>query len=448
PSHRDYAGRNQVLNPDGSNLGEETCFSEDTMRYSEWIESEVMVDFERAFQGVPAWRPRENGGDFKFHTASSCERSIYPLQPETSQICDDNDWDCRMTDEAIENEKEKWRRWEKEHSHPTAEEDLLILPNRVFGFIFRTRKWGCLELGFGSDGEAKLKERKPRPEPWNELQLPDGHKRVVQSLVESHFAKRDSGKSLQFDLVRAKGKGVIFLLHGVPGVGKTSTAGMLKHPCVAEANHRPLLPITCGMEVETRLEKDFRLAQVWNCVLLLDEADIFLAQRNENDVKRNALVSVFVRVLEYYEGVLFLTTNRVGVFDEAFKSRIHMALYYPPLEWKYTKRIWDTHLMKLQASGIVEVDDQDILEYAETSFEKQAAKGSPVGPVWNGRQIRNAFQSAVALAGFKHQGGKIRLEREHFERVSRVSNEFNHYVWSIKCQSDAEKAEKWGYRFD
>ncbi|KAK3690240.1 hypothetical protein B0T22DRAFT_481419 [Podospora appendiculata] len=148
-----------------------------------------------------------------------------------------------------------------------------------------------------------------------------------------------------------------------------------------------------------------------------------------------------LRVLEYYEGVLFLTTNRVGVFDEAFYSQIHMALYYPPWEWKYTKRIWGTHLKKLQASGLIEVDDQDILEYAETNFEKQAAKCSPVGPVWNGRQIRNAFQSAVALAGFKHQGGKIRLEREHFERVSKVSNEFNHYVWSIKCQSDAEKAE-------
>jgi hypothetical protein len=219
--------------------------------------------------------------------------------------------------------------------------------------------------------------------------------------------------------------------------------------------------------VEKKLEEAFQFAQLWGCVLLLDEADIFLAQRSENDVQRNALVSgmpcmisypteyvvangtlVFLRVLEYYEGILFLTTNRVGVFDEAFKSRIHMALYYPPLEWKYTKKIWQTHLQKLTKSVLVAVDETDILEYAEELFERQNKPRSPIGPVWNGRQIRNAFQSAVALAGYKQQGGKIRLERSHFDDVSKVSNEFNHYVWSIKSQSDADKAEKWGYRFD
>jgi SpoVK/Ycf46/Vps4 family AAA+-type ATPase len=44
-------------------------------------------------------------------------------------------------------------------------------------------------------------------------------------------------------------------------------------------------------EVEKKLEEAFQFAQLWGCVLLLDEADIFLAQRTEHDVKRNALVS-------------------------------------------------------------------------------------------------------------------------------------------------------------
>ena len=125
-----------------------------------------------------------------------------------------------------------------------------------------------------------------------------------------------------------------------------------------------------------------------------------------------------------------------------------MALYYPPLEWKYTEKIWRTHLRKLMSSKLVKVDEDDILAYAETSFERQRIKGSPIGPVWNGRQIRNAFQSAVALAGYKAEGREIRLEREHFERVAKVSNEFNHYIWSIKSQTDADKASQWGYRFD
>lgn len=203
--------------------------------------------------------------------------------------------------------------------------------------------------------------------------------------------------------------------------------------------------------------------------MLLDEADIFLAQRTENDIARNALVSgkpilldrhewntsltsipVFLRVLEYYEGILFLTTNRVGVFDEAFKSRIHLPLYYPPLEWKNSEKIWRIHLKKLVESDLIIVDESDILEYAEHFFDRQNAKGSRVGPVWNGRQIRNAFQSAVALAGHGREetGNKIRVGREHFESVAKVSDHFNAYIYGIKTQTDSDKALRWGYRFD
>lgn len=44
-------------------------------------------------------------------------------------------------------------------------------------------------------------------------------------------------------------------------------------------------------EVETNLQNSFQLAQVWDCVLLLDEADVFLAERSQDNIERNALVS-------------------------------------------------------------------------------------------------------------------------------------------------------------
>ncbi|KAJ5701520.1 P-loop containing nucleoside triphosphate hydrolase protein [Penicillium malachiteum] len=67
-----------------------------------------------------------------------------------------------------------------------------------------------------------------------------------------------------------------------------------------------------------------------------------------SDLKRNALVSVFLRVLDYYSGILFLTTNRVGIIDEAFKSRIHISLYYPHLDEHQSKRIWEINLQRLK----------------------------------------------------------------------------------------------------
>jgi hypothetical protein len=63
-----------------------------------------------------------------------------------------------------------------------------------------------------------------------------------------------------------------------------------------------LLPIgdlgTTAKDVESALETNFALANRWGCVLLLDEADVFLAQRTKEDFKRNGLVAgVFQPIL-------------------------------------------------------------------------------------------------------------------------------------------------------
>ncbi|KAI1254482.1 hypothetical protein MGN70_003886 [Eutypa lata] len=95
----------------------------------------------------------------------------------------------------------------------------------------------------------------------------------------------------------------------------------------------PLYSVTCSdigtslEAVEKYLGSVLHLGKKWNCVLLLDEADVFLEERTLSDLDRNSLVSVFLRTLEYYDGVLILTSNRVGTFDEAFQSRIQLALH-------------------------------------------------------------------------------------------------------------------------
>ena len=163
---------------------------------------------------------------------------------------------------------------------------------------------------------------------FEDLVIPDEYKKIVKALVKSHalgsrLGVNDAMNKQQVDLIRGKGKGLIILLHGVPGVGKTSTA-----ESVASYTRRPLFPITCGdigqtaPDVERNLESIFLLARKWGCVLLLDEADVFLAKRapGGDAVDRNALVSVFLRTLEYYSGILFLTTNRIGSFDEVRTS--------------------------------------------------------------------------------------------------------------------------------
>ena len=95
------------------------------------------------------------------------------------------------------------------------------------------------------------------------------------------------------DLIRGKGKGLIILLHGVPGVGKNSTAER-----VVAQTRRTLFSIPCGdtrttaSEVEKCLHDYFDMAHKWGCVLLLDETDVFLAKREKGgDLERNDIVS-------------------------------------------------------------------------------------------------------------------------------------------------------------
>ena len=130
------------------------------------------------------------------------------------------------------------------------------------------------------------------------------------------------------------------MLHGEPGVGKTSTA-----ECVAEHTGRPLFQVTCGYiselgeAIEKTLENHFLLAHKCGYILLLDGANVFLMRGHNRDLKRNIVVSVFLRVSGFYFGILFLRTNRVGVFDQAFLSRIHMSFFYPKLDQKSTVKI-------------------------------------------------------------------------------------------------------------
>jgi|SRR5579862_2095316 len=95
-------------------------------------------------------------------------------------------------------------------------------------------------------------------------------------------------------------------------------------------------------------------------MLLLDESDVFLEQRSHENVNRNALVSVFLRQLEYFQGAMFLTTNRVKTFDEAFHSRIHFALRYEKLGIPARTKVW-TEFLRRSGTECVRLENLESL---------------------------------------------------------------------------------------
>lgn len=82
-------------------------------------------------------------------------------------------------------------------------------------------------------------------------------------------------------------------------------------------------------KMEKNLTEVLELTQTWGCVLLLDEADVFLTRRDDTNLTRNAVVSIFLRQLEYYQGILILTTNRVESIDPAFQSNDPYPMLVP-----------------------------------------------------------------------------------------------------------------------
>ncbi|KAI1871770.1 hypothetical protein JX265_005756 [Neoarthrinium moseri] len=333
-----------------------------------------------------------------------------------------------------------------------AEDDLILLPDQVHGYILRNRQWITMKVADLSEVEYQ--------DNFNELMLPERHKTSILALVKTHEnARGERGVSVGagLDMVKGKGTGLILLLHGEPGVGKTSTA-----ECVADNTKRPLYPITCGdigetaMDVERNLLHNFSLAHKWGCVLLLDEADVFLAKRSKTDLRRNAVTSVFLRSLEYYAGILFLTTNRVGSIDPAFKSRIHMSLFYPRLKKEDTVKLYEVFIRRAKAEqerlGAVtfKINKKEITKFAKQHFREMEREGLGT---WNGRQIRNAFQAAIALVEHESQqtgpgAPKPTLGAAQFQSVAESSKEFDRYLITTLGAADSDIAMREEWRAD
>ncbi|KAI9886311.1 MAG: hypothetical protein M1823_001868 [Watsoniomyces obsoletus] len=390
----------------------------------------LVVDYASVPWNTPTWEtevPRPNLGNL-------------PPNTTAGTAC----W-CEFCEAAYQkdarNQRPQYDGWDsmrfKEQKELT-DDQYLLCPGQFCGWVLKERFWHMLDINHVSDpnfDEGIM----------DNLVMDEKKKRMIQAICQKFT---DVNPSSHTDIIHGKGEGRIFLLHGSPGVGKTLTAGVLE--CVAEYTRRPLMTITSGdigidaKTVEEKLEQYFNWAEEWRAILLLDEADIYLERRSRQDLKRNSVVSVFLRSLEYYQGVLFITTNRVGAFDEAFRSRVHISLFYKPFDAAMREQIWEQHFERwVEASkNTVKVTD-GVRFYVKSHEELLKLK-------LNGREIRNAFQTAVTLAEFDALEGekKVELKRDHLDQVVKMSQAFDQYLTNAHSATDSQIAALSGYRAD
>ncbi|CAG8770521.1 32089_t:CDS:2, partial [Gigaspora margarita] len=261
-----------------------------------------------------------------------------------------------------------------ENDKEIQEADYLLAPAVVYGFSFALKQWGQFDVSEFEDIEFDKNS-------IDSLVLPPDQKDIIKGLVSQYVEPSKIIDDNGLDPIRNKGNGCIFLCYGPPGTGKTLTA-----ESVAEFLERPLWTLTVHelgtkLEVlEQQLAKVLDIAYKWKAVLLLDEADIYFERRSTSDLNRNMVVSIFLRLLEYYQGIFFLTTNRVENFDDAICSRISMFLHYPDLGPSERLEIWSNFITRAK----LPLKADDFIKFK-----------------LNGREIRNVINVAQKVARTK-----------------------------------------------
>jgi SpoVK/Ycf46/Vps4 family AAA+-type ATPase len=246
----------------------------------------------------------------------------------------------------------------------------VVLPLHPYVKVFELSEHNFVEVHVNQlidyEWDTKLGEK---------LILPPDVKDLVTILCETASEQLD-------DIIKGKTGGTIVFATGEPGTGKTLTAEVF-----SEVIKRPLYVVQCSQlgtnenELEKELKLVLRRAQRWGAILLIDEADVYVRERGD-DIQQNAIVGVFLRVLEYYRGILFLTSNRATLIDDAILSRAtaHIRYTYPDAD--DLKRIWqvlaDQYAVKITA---------ETLKAVLTRF-----------PRISGRNVKNLLKLAKRLA--------------------------------------------------
>ncbi|TFB05355.1 hypothetical protein CCMA1212_003252 [Trichoderma ghanense] len=198
------------------------------------------------------------------------------------------------------------------------------------------------------------------------------------------------------DVIVGNVQGLIILLSSPPETGKTPIA-----EAVADRTHRP--PFYLQVEdhginaasLGASIKRVFDMAPEWNAVIRLDEADVFMAERNPNNSHRNELVSIFLRELECFQGLLALSVSRLPE-QKGLEASLRERDDVPTLGAEIDT---ETYVNTRAPLGDAEIGRLSLLQL-------------------NGREIKNAVRMVKSWCD--HKGYAMTLVR--WERGSKATN--------------------------
>jgi DNA polymerase III delta prime subunit len=279
--------------------------------------------------------------------------------------------------------------YEDDESPPENYETEIEIPVHPYLVIFDLQRHKRLVTHYTSLKKYKYDEKLSE-----KLILPKNIKELIQALIEH----KEGGFA---DIIQGKTGGVIILLSGRAGTGKTLTAEVY-----AESKKKALYNVQAsqlGIKpklLEYRLMKVLRRASRWDAILLIDEADVYVRERG-NDLIQNAIVGVFLRILEYHSSMLFMTTNRPDTVDDAIMSRCIARIDYEYPSKEDQEKIWRV----LADTAKIKLGDEVIKRFVEKHNE------------YSGRDIKNLLK----LGNLKSIGEKKEITYEILDYVTKFN---------------------------
>ncbi|KAI2781668.1 P-loop containing nucleoside triphosphate hydrolase protein [Daldinia loculata] len=280
----------------------------------------------------------------------------------------------------------------KEHLQPLTDEQRLMIHPWLRCFDLQTRKWCKVLIN-------DLEEATSDDLAFEKLLLPDNEKEALLNLVRGKLLSSNLRTN---DFIQNQDRSLICLMCGPSGVGKTFTA-----KAIADKLRLPLFSMLAEdlggepSDIEKPLKRAMELCRLWDAIFLLEEADFLLAARdNQSDEKQDEFVTTFLRMLETYTGILFLTTNKASSIDSAFQSLINHFQPYSPLGIQVRRQIW---------RDFIEHPGKDNFICSSENMDDVLSELSKYD--LNGYEIKNLVQSARMIAlGSEKNDNKIPLD--------------------------------------
>jgi hypothetical protein len=168
---------------------------------------------------------------------------------------------------------------------PLTDEQKLVCTPLLRGYSLKNKLW----LNFFVNCVKEIEWQK---DAFDRLVLPKNQKELILGFTESQRKYREAFD----DVIEGKGRGMILLLCGPPGVGKTLTA-----ESVAEEMKVPLYMMSAGdlgldpRRVESKLQDILEMCTRWNSVSSSLEIRVFFAIRYDGHLDMGLRLDCFAK---------------------------------------------------------------------------------------------------------------------------------------------------------